>query len=200
MVVDDSKVMRGIIRKMLAAFPGVGVIEARDGKEAWEVLQAEAVDVVLSDWNMPRMKGIDLLRLVRDNEKFKNLPFVMVTAEARAVDHCEADAATRCRRVPDKAVHAREPAGGPAAVSSLTSFPPRVRRRLRKPCPHGFPPVLARKRRPIRRGRHLPATPGARLFPGLCGGALLAGQVVHGKAALVDDPGGGVDHVFQLAG
>lgn len=93
LVVDDSKVMRGIIRKMLAAFPGVGVIEARDGKEAWEVLQAEAVDVVLSDWNMPRMKGIDLLRLVRDNEKFKNLPFVMVTAEARAVDHCEADAA-----------------------------------------------------------------------------------------------------------
>ncbi|MFZ5811886.1 MAG: response regulator [Thermodesulfobacteriota bacterium] len=93
LVVDDSKVMRGIIRKMLAAFPGVSVVEARDGKEAWEVLQAEAVDAVLSDWNMPRMKGIDLLRLVRDTQRLKDLPFIMVTAEARAVSHCEADAA-----------------------------------------------------------------------------------------------------------
>jgi two-component system chemotaxis response regulator CheY len=93
LVVDDSKVMRGIIRKMLAAIPGVSVLEARDGKDAWETLQAEAVDVILSDWNMPRMKGIDLLRLVRADAARRHLPFIMVTAEAQSLNHAEADAA-----------------------------------------------------------------------------------------------------------
>ncbi|MDQ7830789.1 MAG: response regulator [Desulfovibrionaceae bacterium] len=93
LVVDDSKVMRGIIRKMLAAFPGVSVLEARDGKDAWELLQVETVDLILSDWNMPRMKGIDLLRQVRSHADMSELPFVMVTAEAREDNHAEADTA-----------------------------------------------------------------------------------------------------------
>lgn len=93
LVVDDSKVMRGIIRKMLAAFPGVGVLEARDGKDAWDQLQTEKVDIIVSDWNMPRLKGIDLLRHVRAHEATSHLPFIMVTAEAREINHSEADAA-----------------------------------------------------------------------------------------------------------
>lgn len=92
-MVDDSKVMRGIIRKMLAVIPGVIVLEARDGKDAWDTLQVEAVDVILSDWNMPRMKGIDLLRLVRADAARRHLPFIMVTAEAQGLNHTEADAA-----------------------------------------------------------------------------------------------------------
>jgi two-component system chemotaxis response regulator CheY len=94
LVVDDSKVMRGIIRKMLAAFSGVSVLEARDGKDAWDLLQTESVDVILSDWNMPRMKGIDLLRRVRADVAMGQTPFIMVTAEARDVNHSEADAAS----------------------------------------------------------------------------------------------------------
>jgi len=93
LVVDDSKVMRGIIRKMLAAFSDVSVLEARDGKDAWDLLQTEKVDVIVSDWNMPRMKGIDLLRQVRADATMSATPFVMVTAEAQDVNHSEADEA-----------------------------------------------------------------------------------------------------------
>ena len=92
LVVDDSKVMRGVLRKMLGC-DGAEVLEACDGKQALEVLGAEPVDCVISDWNMPRMKGIDLLRQVRQNAALAHLPFVMVTAEAMAQNVAEADAA-----------------------------------------------------------------------------------------------------------
>ena len=92
LVVDDSKVMRGVLRKMLGC-DGTEVLEACDGKHALEVLAAEPVDCVISDWNMPRMKGIDLLRQVRQDAALAHLPFVMVTAEAMAQNVAEADAA-----------------------------------------------------------------------------------------------------------
>lgn len=93
LVVDDSKVMRGVLRKMLGC-DGTEVLEAHDGKHALEVLAAEPVDCVISDWNMPRMKGIDLLRQVRQDAALAHLPFVMVTAEAMAQNVAEADAAS----------------------------------------------------------------------------------------------------------
>ena len=92
LVVDDSKVMRGVLRKMLGS-DGTEVLEAHDGKHALEVLAAEPVDCVISDWNMPRMKGIELLRKVRQDAALAHLPFVMVTAEAMAQNVAEADAA-----------------------------------------------------------------------------------------------------------
>jgi two-component system chemotaxis response regulator CheY len=92
LVVDDSKVMRGVLRKMLGS-DETEVLEAHDGKHALEVLAAEPVDCVISDWNMPRMKGIDLLRQVRQDAVLAHLPFVMVTAEAMAQNVAEADAA-----------------------------------------------------------------------------------------------------------
>ena len=92
LVVDDSKVMRGVLRKMLGC-DGTEVLEAHDGKHALEVLAAEPVDCVISDWNMPRMKGIDLLRQVRQDAALAHLPFIMVTAEAMAQTVAEADAA-----------------------------------------------------------------------------------------------------------
>ena len=82
--------MRGVLRKMLGC-DGTEVLEACDGKHALEVLAAEPVDCVISDWNMPRMKGIDLLRKVRENAALAHLPFVMVTAEAMACNVAEAD-------------------------------------------------------------------------------------------------------------
>lgn len=90
LIVDDSKVMRGIIRKMLKPWTTALVLEARDGKEAWEVLQREPVDIIISDWNMPRMKGIELLKRVRASEIHADIPFVMVTAEAMDVNQAEA--------------------------------------------------------------------------------------------------------------
>ncbi|KHK00803.1 response regulator [Desulfovibrio sp. TomC] len=92
LVVDDSKVMRGIIRKMLGS-DATDVLEACDGRQALELLAAEPVDCIISDWNMPRMKGIDLLRRVRGDGALADMPFVMVTAEAMAANLAEADAA-----------------------------------------------------------------------------------------------------------
>ena len=92
LVVDDSKVMRGVLRKMLGC-DGTEVLEAHDGRHALDVLAAEPVDCVISDWNMPRMKGIDLLRRVRGDAALAQTPFVMVTAEALAANMAEADAA-----------------------------------------------------------------------------------------------------------
>jgi two-component system chemotaxis response regulator CheY len=92
LVVDDSKVMRGVLRKMLGC-DGTEVLEAHDGRHALDVLAAEPVDCIISDWNMPRMKGIDLLRQVRQDAALAHLPFVMVTAEAMAQNVAEADAA-----------------------------------------------------------------------------------------------------------
>ena len=82
LVVDDSNVMRAIIKKMLKPFGRFDILEARDGRDAWEKLQTERVDLILSDWNMPRMKGIELLRKVRADEALAGLPFVMISAEA----------------------------------------------------------------------------------------------------------------------
>lgn len=92
LVVDDSKVMRGIIRKMLAAH-GATVLEAVSGNDALRVLGSEPVDCIVSDWNMPGMKGIDLLRRVRADAALAATPFIMVTAEALSRNMAEADAA-----------------------------------------------------------------------------------------------------------
>ncbi len=92
LVVDDSKVMRGIIRKMLGQ-DGVEVLEAPNGRLALELLSTEAVDCIVSDWNMPGMKGIDLLRCVRGGVARAEVPFIMVTAEALASNVAEAEAA-----------------------------------------------------------------------------------------------------------
>ncbi|MYL83663.1 response regulator [Desulfovibrio aerotolerans] len=92
LVVDDSKVMRGIIRKMLGS-GGTEVVEACDGRQALDVLAGQSVDCIISDWNMPRMKGIDLLRRVRSDAALAHTPFIMVTAEAMASNLAEADAA-----------------------------------------------------------------------------------------------------------
>jgi len=91
LVVDDSKVMRGILRRMLAS-ENPEVLEAADGREALEVLAGQAVDCIISDWNMPRMKGIDLLRHVRGHGALAGLPFIMVTAEAQEGSIAEAGA------------------------------------------------------------------------------------------------------------
>lgn len=66
------------------------VVEADDGTTAWEVLNREKVEFIVSDWNMPQMTGIDLLRKVRASEQFADIPFLMVTAEAQQENIIEA--------------------------------------------------------------------------------------------------------------
>lgn len=87
LVIDDMSTMRKIVRNMLNKMGYNNIEEAEDGEPAWkminEALEAgQPFDFIVSDWNMPAMTGIDLLKNIRSSEKFKKLPFLMVTAEA----------------------------------------------------------------------------------------------------------------------
>lgn len=90
LIVDDSQSMRKIIKRGLSKLGYLKTLEAYDGKDALKVMAENAVDFVICDWNMPRMKGIDLLRELRTREEYKNLPFLMVSAEAKTEDIFEA--------------------------------------------------------------------------------------------------------------
>jgi two-component system chemotaxis response regulator CheY len=82
LIVDDFSTMRQIVRKSLSSLGFINITEAVDGQDALTKLQSGEFSFVISDWNMPNMMGIDLLKAVRADEKLKTLPFLMVTAEA----------------------------------------------------------------------------------------------------------------------
>ena len=82
LTVDDFSTMRRIIRNMLRQLGYTNIVEAEDGAEALSLLQREKVDFVISDWNMPNMSGLDLLKAIRADEHLKPLPVLLVTAEA----------------------------------------------------------------------------------------------------------------------
>jgi two-component system chemotaxis response regulator CheY len=90
LVVDDFATMRRIVRNILRQLGFNNVVEADDGTSAWETLNREKIDFIVSDWNMPQMTGIELLRKVRASEKFAAIPFLMVTAEAQQENIIEA--------------------------------------------------------------------------------------------------------------
>ena len=82
LVVDNTNVMRTIMKALLKNMGIEDVLEAADGEIALKILQEHKVDIILSDWNMPRITGIELLRRVQENILLKNIPFVMISAEA----------------------------------------------------------------------------------------------------------------------
>jgi two-component system chemotaxis response regulator CheY len=87
LVIDDMSTMRKIVRNMLNKMGFSNIEETEDGEPAWKMINeaseaGTAYDFIVSDWNMPGMTGLDLLKNIRSSEKFKKLPFLMVTAEA----------------------------------------------------------------------------------------------------------------------
>lgn len=90
LVVDDFATMRRIIKNILKQIGFSNIVEAEDGKSALKMLQNDKFDLIMCDWNMPEMPGIDLLTRIRSDEHLKNLPFVMVTAEAQKNNILEA--------------------------------------------------------------------------------------------------------------
>jgi two-component system chemotaxis response regulator CheY len=82
LIVDDSAVMRKLVRRGLrqAGFDGIDVEEAADGSEALPMLRDDDYDVVISDWNMPEMNGIDLLKTLR--AEGNEVVFGFITSEA----------------------------------------------------------------------------------------------------------------------
>ncbi len=83
LVVDDFSTMRRIIKNLLRDLGFTNTDEADDGSTALPMLQSGKYDFLVTDWNMPGMTGIDLLRAVRSDDNLKNLPVLMVTAEAK---------------------------------------------------------------------------------------------------------------------
>ncbi|MFT5897496.1 MAG: two-component system chemotaxis response regulator CheY [Glaciecola sp.] len=83
LVVDDFSTMRRIIKNLLKDLGFTSIQEADDGNTALPMLQQGTFDFVVTDWNMPGMQGIDLLREIRSDDKLKHLPVLMVTAEAK---------------------------------------------------------------------------------------------------------------------
>jgi two-component system chemotaxis response regulator CheY len=90
LVVDDFSTMRRIIRNFLNDLGYTSITEADDGTTALPVLKAGEVDFLITDWNMPGMPGLELLREVRNDPATKKLPVLMVTAEAKREQIIEA--------------------------------------------------------------------------------------------------------------
>ena len=90
LVVDDFSTMRRIVRNLLKELGFVNVQEAEDGVDALKKLRSDTFDFVVSDWNMPNMTGIELLKEIRADAKLKSLPVLMVTAEAKRENIIEA--------------------------------------------------------------------------------------------------------------
>ncbi|WP_425434012.1 chemotaxis response regulator CheY [Oceanisphaera psychrotolerans] len=83
LIVDDFSTMRRIIKNLLRDLGFNNTHEADDGTTALPMLKSGDFDFVVTDWNMPGMQGIDLLRAIRADDKLKHLPVLMVTAEAK---------------------------------------------------------------------------------------------------------------------
>ncbi len=86
-IIDDMATMRKIIKNMMKQIGFTNLAEADDGATAWPMIQeaqasGEPYEFIVSDWNMPKMSGLDLLKNMRDSEDFKSTPFLMITAEA----------------------------------------------------------------------------------------------------------------------
>ena len=83
LIVDDFATMRRILKNILKQIGFTNFIEADDGTTALEVLKKQAVGLIISDWNMPKMTGLELLKEIRASDDLKGIPFLMVTAEAQ---------------------------------------------------------------------------------------------------------------------
>lgn len=83
LIVDDFSTMRRIIKNLLRDLGFSNTTEADDGNTAWPMLQNGDFELLVTDWNMPGMQGIDLLKHVRADDRLKTLPVLMVTAEQK---------------------------------------------------------------------------------------------------------------------
>ncbi|MBI4657019.1 MAG: response regulator transcription factor [Elusimicrobia bacterium] len=88
LIADDDKIFRKLVKEVLE-LSGYEVLEAENGRQAWEKLQAEGADMAVLDINMPEMDGIELLKNIRSGEKHKDMPVLMLTVRAFAEDQVQ---------------------------------------------------------------------------------------------------------------
>ena len=95
LVIDDMASIRDLVKNQLRAMNFTEIIEAEDGEDGWTIIenqyaQANPIELVISDWNMPKMKGLDLLKKVRSTSNYVQLPFILLTSEAEREQVTEA--------------------------------------------------------------------------------------------------------------
>ncbi len=90
LIVDDFATMRRILKNILKQLGFKNLVEADDGTTAWDMLEEQSISLIISDWNMPKMTGLELLKKVRASDTHKKTPFLMVTAEAQKQNVIEA--------------------------------------------------------------------------------------------------------------
>ena len=91
LVVDDSRIMRNTMKSVFAQMKiACEFVEADDGADALLRLEMEPIELVLLDWNMPKLSGLDFLKKVRSAEKYKKLPVIMVTSKTARANVIEA--------------------------------------------------------------------------------------------------------------
>jgi two-component system chemotaxis response regulator CheY len=90
LIVDDMQTMRRLLKSALNDLGYSNVVDADGGKSALSLLESNDFSLLITDWNMPDMEGIDLLKAVRADERWKSMPVLMVTAEAKKEQILEA--------------------------------------------------------------------------------------------------------------
>ncbi len=90
LIVDDFATMRRIVKNILKQIGFSNIIEADDGSTALEILKSDKIDLVLCDWNMPKVSGLDMLKQMKADSELKDTPFLMITAEAQKQNIVEA--------------------------------------------------------------------------------------------------------------
>lgn len=90
LVVDDFSTMRRIVKNILRQIGFNNILEADDGSTGLDTLQNEKIGLIISDWNMPKMTGLELLKAVRADNALQDIPFLMVTAESQQENIIEA--------------------------------------------------------------------------------------------------------------
>jgi len=92
LIVDDSRIMRNIVKNTLKSlhYSAETFLEASDGQQAWQILETTEISLLLLDWNMPALNGLELVKKLRANAKYQNLPIVMITSEAAKYNVIEA--------------------------------------------------------------------------------------------------------------
>ncbi|NNM67409.1 MAG: response regulator [Spirochaetales bacterium] len=92
LIVDDSRIMRNIVKKTLLTlnFEADNFFEAADGEEAFEILEKNSISLLLLDWNMPNLNGLQLVLRLRALPRYQDLPIIMVTSEAAKYNIVEA--------------------------------------------------------------------------------------------------------------
>jgi two-component system, chemotaxis family, chemotaxis protein CheY len=91
LIVDDLPTMRRVVKSALIRIGYEDIIEAEDGVDALQKLKDNEIDMILTDWSMPKMDGLDLVKTIRANEnKYKNIPILMITVKGNHEDVIEA--------------------------------------------------------------------------------------------------------------